>query len=86
MSGVVVPVPSGASARLERDDLGRLIDALWAVSATTGAVALVGKLRHAQTAEADVAVADDEAAALRAALDGVAELPAPLEHLRDALI
>jgi hypothetical protein len=85
MNDVLLRVPSGASAQLDPDELLRLIDALWAVSATSGAVALVGKLRHALTSRDDVAVADDEATALRAALDGAQELPAPLGDLRDAL-
>jgi hypothetical protein len=85
VNDVVLRVPSGASARLEGDDLLHLIDALWAVSATSGAVALVGKLRHALTSPDDVAVADDEATALRAALDAAPELPAPLGDLRAAL-
>jgi hypothetical protein len=82
---VVVRVPSGATASLERDQVARLVDALWAVSATTGAVALVGKLRHALTDRDDVAVADDETRALLVALTTAADLPAPLAGLRDAL-
>jgi hypothetical protein len=85
VNAITLRVPSGARARLDRDELLQLIDALWAVSATSGAVALVGKLRHALTSRGEVAVAADEAVALRAALDTARELPAPLGDLRDAL-
>jgi hypothetical protein len=85
VTAITLRTASGETTRLERDELLRLIDALWAVSATSGAVALVGKLRHALTSRGDVAVADDEAAALRAALDAVRDLPGPLGDLRDAL-
>ena len=86
MSPVVVRVPSGATAHLEGDDMTKLINALWAVSATTGAVALVGKLGHALGSRSDVAVADDETEALRAALDAADALPVQLAQLRSALL
>lgn len=86
MTGVLINAPSGASTALGRDDAADLMEALWSVSAASGAVALVGKIRHALDGDGEVAVSDDtEADAMRAALDASSGLSPALEALRQAV-
>jgi hypothetical protein len=83
MTGVLINAPSGAKAVLGGDDVTQLIEALWGVSASTRAVALVGKIRHALGTDGEVAVVDEgEADAVRAALDASVVLTPALEELR----
>jgi hypothetical protein len=82
VSRVQLSFPPDEAVLLGPEDAHRLIDALWAVSTTVGAVATVGKIRHALVAGGDVVVGDAaEATAMQAALEHAGRLTPALERL-----
>jgi hypothetical protein len=85
---VFVKLPPGDLVYLQHDEACRLVDALWEVSATPGAVIAVGKLNHQlRTAGADgtVEMTTRESAAVEEALERVAEAADGLSELRQAM-
>lgn len=81
MTSVQLNFPRDEAVTLAADDAHRLIDALWAVSTTAGALAAVGKIRHALVSGSDVVIGDAwEAMAMQAALQGAGPLSPALER------
>lgn len=87
MTGTLVALlPRGESVSLGCDDARRLVDALWGVSATRGAVVAIGKIEHGLTkvgAGSPVEMSELEVGAIGAALDAERELSPALTRLRD---
>jgi hypothetical protein len=81
---VDVHLPSGDTVTLAPEDAVSLIEALWGVSGSSGAVVAVGKIRHALESGAEVLADLDETRAIRAALEDGATHTGRLEELRVA--
>jgi hypothetical protein len=82
---VLVKLPPGDLVFLRRDEARRLVDALWEVSATPGAVIAVGKINHqlrSPGVAGTVELTKPESTALREALDRVTEATEGLSELR----
>jgi hypothetical protein len=84
---VDVRVPLGDVVPLSHDDASRLVDALWEVSATPGAVIAVGKINYELRAgdTGTVELTNRESGALRKALARVEKASEGLLALRRAL-
>jgi hypothetical protein len=85
---VFVKLPPGDLVYLQQGEACRLVDALWEVSATPGAVIAVGKINHQlRTGDAGgmAEMTTREAAALQEALERVDEPVDGLSELREAI-
>jgi hypothetical protein len=78
-------LPTGAVVALEWNDAQRLVDALWGVSATQGAVVAIGKIGHriSRRNEAILQLSNEETLAIRVALTNRSDLASALVGLLD---
>jgi hypothetical protein len=81
-----VSLPSEETVALTRNDAERLVDALWEISATAGAVVAIGKIQHGLSSKSDLALDEGpEARAVRIVLDRADILSPALDELRRAM-